>query len=96
MDAARNAVTELANTLSSDASALARVLETDVTVDAAAIVTALAMTSLHLSSSAAELAKALEDVRGASSAELRAVQVALAECSSTLLHVVDPVQRLRG
>jgi len=93
MDVARNAVTELANTLSSDASALARVLESDVLVDAPAIVRALAVTSLHLSTSAAEMASAVENASGPSSDELRAVQAAFAECSSALLNIVDPVRR---
>ncbi|GAA3391220.1 hypothetical protein [Cryptosporangium minutisporangium] len=93
MNVARDAVTELANTLSSDATALARVLQSDVLVDAPAILRALAVTTLQLSSSAAEMAKAVEDVAGPSAEELRAVQGALAECSSTLLNVVDPVRR---
>jgi hypothetical protein len=93
MNVARDAVTELANTLSSDASALARVLGSDVLVDAPAILRALAVTSLHLSTSAGEMASAVEDVSGPSGDELRAVQAAFAECTSTLLNIVDPVRR---
>jgi hypothetical protein len=93
MNVARDAVTELANTLSSDASALARVLGSDVLVDAPAILRALAVTSLQLSTAAREMAQAVEDAAGPSADELRAVQAAFAECSSTLLNIVEPVQR---
>ncbi|MFG1920959.1 hypothetical protein [Cryptosporangium sp. NPDC048952] len=93
MNFAGDAVTDLANTLSSDASALARVLQSDVLVDAPAILHALALTALHLSTSAAEMAQAVDAVNGPSGDELRAVRAAFAECSATLLNIVEPVQR---
>ncbi|EXG79775.1 hypothetical protein [Cryptosporangium arvum] len=93
MKFAADTVTDLADTLGTDAGALARALQSDVLVDAPAILHALAVTALHLSTSAAEMAQAVDDVNGPSADELRAVQVAFAECSSTLLNIIEPVQR---
>jgi hypothetical protein len=94
MDVARDAVTELANTVSSDAFALAHVLESDVFVDAPAVLGALATTALHLSMSVAEIASAMDEagvVAAGSGVGLRQIQAVLADCSAALIDMVDPL-----
>jgi hypothetical protein len=99
MNVARDAVTELACTVSSDAFALAQVLESDVAVDAPAVLGALATTSLHLSMSVSEIATAIDEAgmtTVGSGVGLRQIQAVLADCSAALMDMVDPLTTATG